>query len=385
MYLMFALSMAMPCPALELRPSEAEIQRLGFDPARIRAMRDRMAAAVSSGSLHGVVTLFERHGKVVSLDAFGTLRVGTPEPMRSDAIFQVMSMSKPVTAVAVAILAERGLLRFNDSAALYLPAFAEMKLADGKRSETPIRIHHLLSHTSGIAGDMPIEDEDRARMTLGAFVDLVSKQPLRSEPGAETRYSGPGTSVAGRIVEVVSKKAFDRFCADEIFTRLEMLDSHFFLPRGLAGRLAGLGVWEQGKLAAGKDDPMRPGSRFANPAGGLYSTARDMARFHRAMLEKGRLLSPGMVRLMTSPGPRLPGGSEESGFGLGWSVSRGPGPSRSLLPPGAFGHSGAFGTYGWADPTNDIVGVFMAQRIGGEVREIEIFRSMVYAALLPSN
>lgn len=303
--------------------------------------------------------------------------------MRTDAIFQVMSMTKPVAAVAVALLVERGQLRWNDPVSDYLPAFGGLRKADGSLPSSPIRLRHLLSHTSGISSDMPIDDDNRASLTLAQFVDeYIVKQPLRNEPGAEERYSGPGTTVAGRIVEIVSRMAFADFCKAEVFDRLGMPDTHFFIPATKKSRLAGVGRRENGRLIPDPSDPSRPGARFANPAGGLYATALDMAKFQRAMLRKrGGLLSPATVDLMTTPGPPLPGSGEEHGFGIGFSIVRGPAPARSLVPAGSFGHSGAFGTYMWSDPANDIVGVFMSQRLGGVDREIDLFRTLVYSAL----
>ena len=355
----------------------------GFDAAKLRAMRDRMAQVVREGQLHGIVTLIERHGKIVSLDAFGTREVGGREPMKTDTIFQIMSMTKPVTAVAAALLVEKGKLRWNDRVSDYLPAFADIRLADGRKPMSPIYVRQLFNHSSGISSDMPIEDSDRARLTLGQFVSqYIEKQPLRAEPGTEERYSGPGISVGGRIVEVVSGTSFEQFCHREVFARLGMNDTAFFLPVLSRGRLSGVGMRDKGKLMAFSEDPSRPGAVFANPAGGLYSTAEDMAKFMRDMLRKrGGLLSPATVRLMATPSPKLPGSGDEHAFGIGFSIVRGPGPARSLLPEGTFGHSGAFGSYMWADPANDLVGVFMSQRLGGVDREIDLFRTMVYASL----
>lgn len=355
----------------------------GFDPAKLQTMRDRMSQVVREGQLHGFVTLIERHGKIVSLDAFGTREAGANEPMKPDTIFQIMSMTKPVTAVAAAILVERGKMRWNDRVSDYLPAFADIRLADGRKPSTPIYVRQLFNHSSGISSDMPIDDSDRARLTLGQFVSrYIEKQPLRAEPGTEERYSGPGITVGGRIVEIVSGTSFEEFCRREIFAPLGMKDTAFFFPSSSRGRLSGVGVRDKGKLIADKEDPSRPGAVFANPAGGLYSTARDMAKFMRNMLRKrAGLLSAATVRLMTTPSPRLPGSGEEHAFGIGFSIVREPGPSRSLLPAGTFGHSGAFGSYMWADPANDMVGVFMSQRLGGVEREIDLFRTMVYSAL----
>lgn len=381
--MILALSASLVVAAAFLNPKAEAEQNLGFDPTRLQTMRDRMAQIIAEGRLHGIVTLIERGGKIVSLDAFGTRTVGGTEPMRTDTIFQIMSMTKPVAAVAAAILVERGQLRWNDTAADYVPAIGNLKLGNGVAPSSPIRIRHLLNHTSGISSDMPIDDDDRAALTLGQFVDrYIAVQPLRTEPGMEERYSGPGISLAGRIVEIVAKESLEAFCQKEIFGPLKMDDTAFFLPPAKATRLSGVGRRDGNRLIADTADPTRPGARFANPAGGLYSTAIDMARFQRAMLKrKGGLLSPATVDFMSTPSPSVPGSGEEHGFGMGFSIVRGPGPARNLLPAGSFGHSGAFGTYMWSDPVNDIVGVFMSQRLGGVDREIDLFRTLTYSAL----
>ncbi len=376
------LALALTVPITTKGASDSEARRLGFDPAKIQAMRTRLQSFVAEGRLPGMVVLIQRHGKLVSLDAIGYRAVGATAPMTADIVFQTMSMTKPFTATALCMLVERGLVRLSDPVSRYLPEFGKLRLKDGVAPSGPVRVRHLLNHTSGIASDMPISDEDRAGTTLQQFVELVARQPLVTEPGTAERYSGPAISVAGRIVEVVSGKPFERFLADEIFRPLGMNNSWMFLPAEERARLAGVSVLEDEQLKAETGDPARTGARFANPAGGLYSTAEDLARWHQAMLGGGApVIGKTMLKLMTTlPTSRPIGAGEEVGFGVGWSVVRAPGPSSSLLPAGTFGHAGAYGSYSWTDPTTGIVGVFLSQRVFGADREIDAFRTMVYAA-----
>lgn len=362
---------ASPSVPLSTRSASPDgLRRLGFEPSRIQALRERMQGFVSSGELTGCVGLVWRHGKLVTWDAVGYLDVSQTKPMAFDTVFQAMSMTKPLAAAAVCLLVERGLVRLNDPVQRYLPAF-----------DRRIRVRHLLDHTSGIPSDMPVSDEERAKWTLAEFVDLVAKQPLLTEPGTAERYSGPAISTAGRIVEIVSGKSFEQFLRKELFEPLKMRSSWMFLPPAERARLAEVPALESGRLVPTSDDPARPGARFANPAGGLYSTAADLARWHQAMLDGGKpVLSKATVdRMVRLPDTRPAGAGEEFGFGLGWSVARKR--TSGLLPAGTFGHSGAFGTYGWADSSTGIVGVFLAQRLYGAEREIDVFRTMVYAAL----
>lgn len=369
-------------PIATKSPSAAEIARLGFDAGRLQTMRDRMADFVQRGQIAGVVTLLQRKGRLVSMDAIGYKNLETHEPMTFDTVFQAWSMTKPFTAVAVSILAERGLLRLQDPVQRYLPEFQATKLRNGQAPGTPLRIAQLLNHTSGISSDMPISDEDRSRMTLKEFVDLVASQPLENVPGTTVQYSGPGISVAGRIVEVLSGDSFDAFLEKEVFQRLSMRSTWMFLPATMRSRLAMGYALEDGALKRASTDPYRTGSRFANPAGGLYSTVTDMAKWQQTMLDGGApIISRAMLNRMTQV---LPGTADSSdhAFGLGWSVVRGPGATSSLVPPGTFGHSGAYGTYAWSDPKNQVVGVIMIQREGGAEREVDVFRTMAYASLL---
>lgn len=358
-----------------------------FDPARLALLRTRMQEFADGRGVAGIVVGLNLRGKTVMVEGWGQADLAKRQPMKPDTIFQVMSMTKPMTAVAAMILVERGLLRLQDPVSLYLPEFAKMRLADGTEARSPIRIRHLMTHTSGIDSDMPISDEDRASLTLRAFIEIVAKQPLATEPGTAERYSGPAISTLGRVIEVISRRTFEDFVDAEICKPLGLRDTHLFLPTEKRERLAQAYVREDGKLTVSPYDPARVGTKFANPAGGLYSTAADMLKWHQAQLDAlaGRpsIISAATARLMTSiQGPSTtPGASSESGWGLGWSVVRGTAPSRAYLPPGSFGHSGALETYGWADPENQVCGVYLSQVLGGSGRESEIFRTMTYAAL----
>jgi CubicO group peptidase (beta-lactamase class C family) len=384
--MLFSICCVLPAmntvPITTKSASAAETARLGFDPHRLQSMRQRLSEFVHQGQISGAVTLIQRKGRLVSMDAIGYKSLETKEPMAFDTVFQAWSMTKPFTAVAISVLVERGLLRLQDPVQRYLPEFQAMKLRNGQAPGDSIRISQLLNHTSGIGSDTPISDEDRSKMTLKEFVSLVARQPLENAPGTTVQYSGPGISVAGRIVEVVSGVSFEAFLEREIFQKLSLRSSWMFLPEAMRPRLASGYSLEDGKLTLVSTDPFRIGSRFANPAGGLYSTASDIAAWQQAMLDGGApILSSAMLNRMTQVAPSAVGGSDHA-FGLGWSVVRGPGATGSLVPAGTFGHSGAYGTYGWSDPKNQMVGVIMIQRAGGAEREVDVFRTMAYASLV---
>ncbi len=232
-----------------------------------------------------------------------------------------------------------------------------------------------------------LTDEAKIKVTLKEYADKLHEEPLISEPGTQISYSGPGFAAAGRIVEVVSGKSLDDFMQTEMFGPLAMKDTFFFLPKDRSSRLTHMYYAENGKLNNLNDDPLRPGAKNANPAGGLYSTASDMATLLTCLVDGGkkgrfRLLSPASISTMTMPqtGAQLSEGSESQGYGLGFAVVRNAGGTAHLKSVGAFGHVGAFGTEFWADPKTGFVPVFMSQSFSDRVRKT--FNSMANAAFI---
>lgn len=328
-------------------------------------IRPRMEEFVRKGDIAGCVTLVARHGRLASLEVVGYQNLEQKLPMRADTIFQVMSNTKPVTAVAVMMLAETGLLVLNDPVEKYLPEFH--RSAGGFRAMT---IRDLMTHTSGLSSEDPKaiwDPEVKLASTLAEVASLISQQPLESEPGTRYRYSGPGFAVLGRIIEVVSGRRYEDFLERRIFKPLRMHDSFFFPPPRKRRRVAQVYEREAGVLRPARVDLYRQGAKYANPAGGLFSTAADMAAFCQMMLNGGayrgtRVLSRASVETMTRIQFREVNAA--TGRGLGLSVVINPSPSLPLLSPGSYGHSGAFGTYAWIDPQKDLVGVFLTQIMG---------------------
>ncbi len=184
--LIFAQSLQSPIPIRRTVFDESQIAKQHMSKPRIEAIEERMADEVAKGNLAGCVGVVMRNGHVIWSSGIGFLNLERKTPMPSDAIFQVMSMTKPVAAVAAMILVERGQIRLHDSVSDYLPEFKGVKVrseAGLKDPASPPRVRQLFSHSSGIGSDTPISDEDRASMTLADFVRFVAEQPLASEPG----------------------------------------------------------------------------------------------------------------------------------------------------------------------------------------------------------
>lgn len=357
------------------------MSNLGFDPVRLAAIPARMREFVDRGDVAGTVVLVQRHGKTVLLDAEGLANREAKRPMRPDTIFQVMSMTKPVTAIAVVMCAERGLLNLDDPVEKYLPSFEKVRLANGAAPKTKLTIRHLLTHTGGLGGIDPagLDDDAKRKLDLATYVDLIPNAALVREPGVAMEYSGLGFSALGRIVEVVSGMSLDAFMRQRIFEPLGMKDTSFFArpddPRVATTYVSGMQKIEP--------DPYRRGARLVNPAGGLYSTAKDMATLLGAFSE-GRLVSPAAVDAMTTvqTGSLPVDGGDAQGVGLGWFVVRSPSGQMALKPIGSFGHTGAFGTEYWTDRKRGIVVVFMAQGLDNVSPVRKTFNTMVNAAFV---
>lgn len=372
-------------------PLLAFVAAQGFDPGRLAAIPPRMRQFVDAKTVAGTVVMVTRNGKTVMLDAQGYANLETRAQMRTDTIFQIMSMTKPITAMAVVMCAEMGLLNLDDPIEKHLPSFRglRVKSEDGRLVEPNVKptLRHLMTHTAGYSGNDPggLDDDGKRLKTLAEYAELLGKEPLSYQPGTQIRYSGPGFAALGRVVEVVSGMPFERFCQERMFAPLKLKDTFFFAPESVYDRLAYGYFEDNGKLVPIEPNPFRRGARFANPAGGLYSTAADMATLLGSMIGgKTRLLSTAGIDAMTGiqSGNLLMDGNDAQGFGLGWAVVRSPAGQMSLKPIGSFGHTGAYGTEFWADRKKGIVVVFMAQGFGNASEVRKTFNTMVNAAFV---
>ena len=359
-----------------------------------------MRKYVDRGTIAGTVTLVARHKDVVHLEAVGYQDLERRVPMRTDTIFQVMSMTKPVTAAGIMILLEEGRLSLEDPVQKFLPEFREARVVEHRaktgqslrRATRAITIRNLLTHTSGMSGEDPPAIRDPAKKrshTLADNVLFFSRQALEFDPGTQWMYSGPGYATLGRIIEVVSKAAYERFLQDRIFEPLGMKDTSFFPPAQKGNRIARVYLFQDGKLRPADADSFQADAKYPNPAGGLYSTASDMGTFLLCMLNGGSwhdrtILSKASVGLMTrvQTGDLPVQQSPVRGFGLGWEVLRTLDPALPWFSAGTYGHAGAFGTYEWVDPGRDLIGVFLIQRLGeSSTQERDAFITSIYTRL----
>jgi CubicO group peptidase (beta-lactamase class C family) len=392
--------------AVQSNPTKA-----GLDPERLALIPARMKQLVDQHLGAGVVTLVIRHGAIGEFDAVGWQDVEAKKPMQRDSIFQIMSMTKPITAVGVMMLVEEGKLGLHEPVEKYLPEFrGQMLLAgrnpDGsivlKKPSRPIVIRDLMTHTSGLPGAPPSgmkELDQKMDRTLAEAVLAYSQMPLDFEPGTQWKYSNSGIAVLGRLIEVTADEPYERFISERILKPLGMKDSFYFSPPEKIDRIAMVYRHENGKLVrAGAEilggDPAlyRKGAKYPAPEFGLYSTAEDLSHFYQMMLNGGtyngrRYLSKQAVDLMRqvhtgniAPAGWIPLGG--SGYGLAWEVMRDPISQLMMMPAGTYGHDGAFGTKGWIDPKDDLIRVMMIQGANGTDDFRDAFMQIAGSALV---
>jgi CubicO group peptidase (beta-lactamase class C family) len=336
--------------------------------AEIPAVTAAMRAAVDRHEVAGAVTLVIGPERVLHLSAVGQADVAAGTPMRTDSLFWIASMTKPITATAILMLQDQGKLSIDDPVAKYIPELGEVKTADGIPGNLTLR--HLLTHTSGLAE--VAGDEGKDAHTLADLIPLFARKPLQFAPGTKWQYCQTGINSLGRVVEVVSGQSFPDFLQSRLFTPLGMVDTTFYPTAEQRARLAKTYQLKDGALAPAslrRDfDPAIAG-RVPMANGGLFSTAGDYGRFCQMLLGHGTVdgkpyLSAKAVALMStvSSGELKTGFTPGNGWGLGVCVIREPQGVSAALSPGSFGHGGAYGTQAWIDPVKQVAYVLMVQR-----------------------
>jgi CubicO group peptidase (beta-lactamase class C family) len=341
-----------------------------------------MQAVVDERQVSGAVTLVATKDKVVHLEATGLADLENQKPMEPDAMFWIASTTKVVTGVAVLMCQDDGKLKVTDPVANYIPEFASLKTPSGKPAN--LTIEQLLTHTSG-AGEINRANYASVNNLSELIASYFPAPPMLFEPGEHWKYSGITVDTAGRIVEIVSGKTFDRFVQERLFDPLGMKDTTFYPNETQQRRMAacyrknistgGLELQPQpivamlGRKPVGKLPPL--------PVGGLYSTAQDLGQLGQMLLNGGRwegkrYLTDAAYKTLTSvhTGDLQTGFSRAQlnqvlGWGLGVYVLRAPashGGVSSLLSPGTFGHPGALGTHLMVDPVKGVTYVMMVQR-----------------------
>lgn len=376
-------------------PVVKDAAKTGLDPVRLAAIPVRMKEFVDRGTAAGIVTLVARHGQIAALDAVGYTDLESRQPMRTDNIFQIHSMTKPVVCAALMMLMEEGKLALTDPVEKHLPEFRGIQVRGEGKPSRSIIVRDLMTHTSGMMLNPPPaigELHGALHKSLAEVVSIVSQQPLEYQPGTKWQYSNMGIAVVARLVEVLGGMPFEKFLDARIFQPLGMKDSYIYPPKEKFHRMPTAYILKDGKPLKYTADPLgegkmkfRQGARYPLPEGGIYSTAEDLFAFHQMMLNGGeyqgkRLLSRASVQVMTMVHTGdLRTNGPGNGWGLGWYVIKDPMGELSLLSRGTYGHGGRYGTFCFVDPKRGMVGLFMIHREGGS-EERQAFTQLAAAA-----
>ena len=390
-------------PAVETAIVTAAPEDVGLSSERLERIGGTIQKSVDDGRIAGATSLVARHGRIAYFKAFGMADRDAKKPMRTDSLFRICSMSKPITSVAVMMLYEEGRFTLNEPVSDFIPEFKNVKvldppwpqdktsppgaLVDAKR---PITVLNLLTHTSGLTyqwnprlgkaysnagiGSGLLQQEG----TIGDAVKKLAAVPLLFQPGDAWEYS-LADDVLGYLVEVVSGMPLDKFYEERIFKPLGMKDTGFFLTEDRAARLAtaytyysGKGlvpildnqVVEEGGFSYSADYPYRGPRTYFSGGGGLCSTTEDYYRFCQMLLNGGeldgrRLLSRKSVQLISQN--HVQGKLDIMGYGLGFGVTSEPKFLHELGTVGSYYWGGFYYTSFVIDPEEDLIAIFMGQ------------------------
>ncbi len=386
-----------------------DARQRGFDPDRLGWINTWMQRYVDETKFPGASLLISRGGNEVCFSACGLRDIATRAPFERDTVARIYSMTKPVTSVALMMLVERGLVHLDAPVSSIIPAFADARVLvpgavtiDQTEPCAPPTLHQLMTHTGGLSypfnPGLLSQAMDEQNLLFGPdqgnlaeMCDRVAALPLAHRPGTGWEYS-VSIDIIGRVVEIVSGKALDRFFADEIFAPLGMTETAFNVPADARDRFAALYTPLAGDAMAVNEaergsDPLRlvdaPGdspfldTTMRSGGGGLVGTIDDYMKFCE-MLRRGgdlqgeRLLSPHTIAFMrrnhlpgdiASMGPQsfAEQPMEGVGFGLGGSVVLEPGRARVPGSVGDFSWGGMASTFFWTDPVLDLSVVFFTQ------------------------
>ena len=396
----------------------AKPEDVGMSSERLARIGTTLKADIEAGRIPGAVIAIVRRGKLVALDAYGWRDKAANLPMTTDTIFNIASMTKPMTAVGGLMLYEQGKLLIDDPLAKYFPKFAQMRVAvrDANGEPTaetvptnrPITIQDLMRHTSGIIyggrGNTlvhkmyPGGSSDASRDYDGAgFIDKLSSLPLLYQPATVWDY-GFGLDVLGLTIEQISKQPLSQYLQANLFAPLGMTDTGFSVSPDKASRYAMPlpNDPDTGKPQTRSPELTKP-LKLECGGGCAASTASDYLRFAMMLMNGGRagearLLGRKTVDYMLSDqlGPNiknLVGNADPTradyGFGLGLAVRTTPGVVRMMGSVGQFSWPGASGTDWWVDPKEELAVVYLSAA-PGPIRwhYRQKINAMVYQALI---
>lgn len=391
-----------------------------FDPARLARLDKHFARYVDDGRLPGWQLALTHRGNVVHEATYGWRDKEAGLPVETDTLWRIASMTKPITSVTAMTLWEDGAFELTDPISKWIPQFADARVyakGAGKTLQTvpaaePIRVWHLLSHSSGLTAGFLYNSVVDAlyreagyelgapHATLAECMDDFARLPLLFQPGTAWGY-GVSTDVLGHLIELWSGQSLDIAIANRVLEPLGMVDTVWHCDESRLDRLAALYMPDANDQATRSPmtDLARVQPTLLSGGGGLLSTMADYLRFTRMLsaggeLDGTRILAPRTLELMTANhlpgdlGALSTGGFAETvldgvGFGLGFAVQLDPVQQHSPASVGEFYWGGMASTAFWVDPVLETTCVFMTQLMPSSTFPIRPqLRQLVNSALV---
>jgi CubicO group peptidase (beta-lactamase class C family) len=425
---------AQACLLLACQPSEpvvtvglpsAEPEEVGFSAEGLSAIDGVVQGHLEAGRIAGAVVAVARQGRLAFLAPYGVMDLGRGDPMVADAIFRICSMTKPITAVAAMQLVDQGTIVLDDPVSRFIPAFSNVQVFTGgsaaapelRAPARPLTVRDLLTHTGGLTYGMfephPVDSMYVAAnlinhaTTLEEFANRAATMPLRFDPGTRWNY-GIGLDIMGRVIEVASGQSFDAYLQEHLFAPLGMTETGFTIRAGTESRIPTL-------YAPGPDGALvplpvpvcgdhGPSQRLLSGGGGLVSTAGDYLRFAQMLLNGGeldgqRVLSSGSAAaimqnqldpaLLPLPSAAAVLGALDrpgQGHGFGGGVLLDADATPIADAPGVYRWMGYAFTFFWIDPTEELIGIVMAQYVPTVPPTTSLEKdveAVIYGALTP--
>jgi CubicO group peptidase (beta-lactamase class C family) len=356
-----------------------------FSKEGIEAFNSEFHKLVDERKLANIVTLISRHGEIVNLDAYGVLDISVdpPVPAKTDSIFRIASMTKPITGAAMMLLWEEGKWKLDDPLAKHIPEFEGLKVKqkDGSlvAQDSPQTMAQIMSHTAGFGNAADYPNVNLRKGDLQDMIDELAKHPLMFQPGKDWRY-GPSVDIQGYIIEKLSGQGLDEFFQERLFSPLGMVDTGFWVNESKVGRVSRIHKYdENGHITASGPSNIVNTSKpkFLAGGGGLVSTITDYWRFAQMMLNDGefegrRYMKASTAKLMHTsvlePGVNVTLYSPHTrglGFGMDFAIVEDPVAAKTSQGIESYYWGGVFGTWFWIDPVKQMIVIGMIQNIAG--------------------
>lgn len=364
------------------QPAAAPPTIAGMSLERLERFSHFLEQEVKTGRQPGAVLMIARRGVLVHEQAYGYSSLADQTSMRTDQVFYIMSMTKPIMSVAFMMLYEEGYFQLTDPVSKYLPQFKDPRVVkdpkDGAEGETEparreITMANLLSHTAGFTGgdnqlarDYRKAMYNRAFQTIADRVNAMAEIPLLYHPGERWVYSS-STDVLAVLVEHFTGRPVAEFLQERLFDPLGMDDTGYNLDEDEQERIVQLHTNNaEGHLVNSPRQVPTTGNTVHGGAAGLFSTAGDYMRFCQMLLNGGRyngrqFLSPKTVELMTMNHVGDMYDWPGMGFGLGFGVTTDLAASKALGSKGMYTWSGAFNTQFIIDPKEELIAIILTQ------------------------